>query len=205
MNVVEGEYGELEIRDVDYGFFKKTLETLPEEPEFSELIFLAEGIIPPDHNDENDRIRYLEECKEKGVIPTTIEFEWNQERNFFVPEERQRGYSLGIVDSAERDMMFHGGRNYRLTFKTNRGTFGNFMDDEFDKLSKEGYQLVSGDLALTTYDLTGYNQGTYAGMQLLLRSFRGNDLNRELTLKNHAGGEKIREEGFREWFRGLVA
>ena len=186
---------------------KRALDTIPVSPECSNLTFLASGVLPVEHfrmitpEAEAERVRYIDECRSKGIVPfTTLDFEWNDVREMLTPGNMQRDYWRG--NSSEVANLFHGGRMHRIRFSSVRGRQFSHLVEAFNILSMEDYQPVDANLALTTHHETGYNQGDYADMQLMFASFR--DGTRKLTLRGNAS-DKVDDTMFREWFAGLSA
>jgi hypothetical protein len=85
-----------------------------------------------------------------------------------------------------------GGRIHQLSFKTDRFSFPLFSKKHLDILIANNYKLARGHLDLTTYHLTGYNQGDYGDTMLLL--------GKDIELKE---GCRVKEEDLatlKEWF-----
>lgn len=160
----------LTLQNVPYELFLEVMSSVPIEPKYADVIFLAHGIFPPSDIDNKEKTRYLNECREKGIVPfTTLEFGYNEKKGLFLPElSPTRYYNPSNLD--EVNLLFKGGKNYRFEFRTKPHEFEEFKKN-LPSLLQEDYKLMDADLYLTTYRLTGYTQGTYGDARIFLKSF----------------------------------
>ena len=162
--------------------------TVPIKPRMADLNFLAEGI-PTYSKLEAQIMRW---CGEHKVFPlSTAHFRYSEEKKIFVPTV---GTELSGVDSKT---VMPGGRFHCLNYETRTPLqFERFVQTEVDALKQHGYRPSTSNLAITTYRLTGYNQGTYPDTEI----FMTND-KIDLRLKSRLTEEQ--KTRLREWFTNL--
>lgn len=191
----------LVIRNASQDLFLEALKTVPLQPQYATLEFVAEGIREPwPSKEDKDRIGFIESCRAKGVIPfSTILFE-PKERVFVPSNSFFEGFRLAYDSLGD---LVKGGKIHTLKFKTNPGYFELFMDKHLGQITGNGYEISKADLALTTYRLTGYNEGTYEDTQLFLEE--NNKIRLSLGgMRNYDEAEGQRKrESLEHWFREL--
>lgn len=205
----------LNLQNVPYELFLEVMDSVPIEPQYADVSFLAHGILPPRYQNDEDRGRYLDVCKQKGVIPfTNLEFEYDRNSQLFVPSRRpdkgvvtSQYFSGNPIKSNEIERFFQGGKIHRIEFKSRPSEFTESMFPEFRRnlanLSQEGYQIGDAELDLTVYHRGGYEEGTYGDTEVYLRTLR-HPLEREFSVKfGRRATSSEKSQDIFEWFNGL--
>ena len=212
---------ELKLQNTSYELFTEVMNTVPIDPKYVEVSFLAGGVLPPRHQNDKgpktikDRGRYLDECNKKGVMPfTNLDFEWDKERGLFVPLSRQDTaitsiyYSGHPIQENEIEHISQGGKIHRLEFKARPREFTESRFAEFKKnlarLSLKGYQMWCAELSLTVGYQGGYDENTtYGDTEVYLSTLR-NPIERELRVKIGRRDTSDEEtQKVMDWFNGL--
>lgn len=180
------------IKNTSQELVLEAFRTLPMEPEQSNITLLADGVSIPYRND-SDQVKkaYDETCRERGIIPGSG-IVWEIHNDILRPTQP-------AIGSYKPERVFSGGRINQIRIE---GGFNFFRDNLLEEAVSNGYKVSWADLALTTYHLTGYNQGDYpdtilqfgAGIESL-----GKGLN--LIIGSHI--ERADADKLRDWFRGL--
>ncbi len=174
-HTIKNHLGDLAIKAI------KTLPLIPEQ--ISYMYFLANGI--PRGNER--------ECREAGIMPDTIlKFRYDTDLSLYTTREPISDRKDCFEDLTK------GGRIHQILFETSLYGEDNFKDfiQKVERLREEGYELHRGTLAITTYHLTGYNQGDYPDTKL-----RFGKKNLELKEGREISNEDL--EKLVTWFNSL--
>ena len=199
---------ELKITSTSQELFIEAIRTLPLELRHFEVFMNANGIQSPTSKEEKEN--YLYECSKNNVMPfTNIQLLYDNDSKLFKPLE---GYSIcemyrNLSDEnkkATTQGIIKGGKIHRIKFEAwipaQKG-FEKFREQVLEEMLQQSYKIDWGDLALTTYHLTGYNQGDYTDTNI---SFGTGYVHKGMRLKI---GHKISEEDERKvigWFKDLI-
>src|SRR3989304_4595822 len=114
----------LEFSVASHELLAEAINTVPLPPRYVEASFFAGGVLSPrSHGDkkDEDRTRYLDECKKQGVMPfTNMDFEYDGISQLFVPSRYQdkantsKYFSGEQIKSSEVDLLFKGGKIHRM-------------------------------------------------------------------------------------------
>ena len=150
---------QLKIANTSPELFLEAVRTLPVEPEYSDLDFLAYGI-SISSNEE-----YFAECRRRNVMPARVELEYSSSKKLFLPSWGGK-FALTyphLESGCEQALKgtLHGGKIHQISIKTGPGEFKFFREGFLDNLLQEEYQLAQGDIWITTYRLGEYSGGGY--------------------------------------------
>jgi len=153
---------QLKIANTSPELFLEAVMTLPVEPRYADFNFLAYGL-SMSVNEE-----YLEECRRRNVMPARVELEYSSNKKLFLPSlggkfalTYENEHNLANVSHCLKGIL-HGGKINEILIKTIKGEFKFFREGLLDNLLQEEYQLVQGDIWITTYRLGEYSGGGYA-------------------------------------------
>ena len=154
--------------------------------------------------------KQLLECSDKGVMPfSTLTFKYDGQNKLFrpqslfdkfisIPEDLPINVKKSIASSPLRKGIVN-----KLVIKTSHHEFEIFQNDFLDVLLGQGYLIDSGELSLTTYRLTGYNEGTYTDNELILgrHGLGKNRLELRIGDSNNIASHSL--ESIESWFSEL--
>lgn len=173
--------GELVLKDAPPDLRIRALETLPVPIEFGEVYLTARGIDPYGGRDANEEVRheYLRKCREAGIIPnSTLTLTTYLDDKSFYPRShpveisyRSDEGETGAATTRESivQAFVRGGKFATIKFNiANNDAFSIFKLKHLRQTLDQGYEIDSADLALTSYRLSGYNEGRYYGASLLV-------------------------------------
>lgn len=185
----------------------RAIETLPLPIEGAEVFFTINGTVrwQGGSGDENVRKEYLRMCSEGGVIPNStlkIETAWDTQK-LFVPRNPVGISGLNGDDQVSiqtREVMIQrllgGGKFAAIECKIGSDApFSDFKQGYLRRIIAHGYEIDSADLALTSYRLTGYNEGTYWGTTILIGR-------RSISVKKYIESDAM-YGALRAWFSEL--
>lgn len=186
----------------------KAIETLPVPIKFGEVIFNPRGIYRYGGNDRDESARdeYYRRCREGGIIPnSTLTFgtSYEDEQSFCARRDAVE-IELGNIndDRAVKDTkreatlqgLIKGGKFAVIIYNITTFAFSNFRQVLLPPTLAQGYEMNSATLVLTSYRLTGYNEGVYSDITLHINS-------REIRV---AGGEWFdKYDALKAWFEEL--
>lgn len=184
--------GELVIKDAPPELRIQALETLPVPIELGEVYLTAKGIDRYGGTDENEEVRneYFRKCREAGIIPiSTLTLKTSGDNNSFYPRIQPVEFAIPAGRDEPRtattesivQALVRGGKFATIKFDiATNNAFSGFKRDHLRQTLDQGYEIESAELALTTYRISGYNEGTYYGATLLVgpRGIRVNGENR---------------------------
>jgi len=144
---MESEDGRLRINVVSQPLFLEAIKTLPVSPEFAEI-----------------RLKAVKGLFQGRIVPNwkiKLKYEYNMG---FVPSSYD---GLHLTDASPKSSidLIAGGRISDIELEMRIGVaqegFKQFRDSLLPALIHNKYDLFWGDLVISTYHLTGYNQGDY--------------------------------------------
>lgn len=194
---------DLVINDAAHDHVLTAIKTVPIKPHFSSIVMLAEGIAPPKYGDEQDRARFIGQCRISGVSASSVELESSSP---YVGKEPE----LGIKNARELfkgehaiEDLFCGKRAHQLELSIKWG-FPR-LPESLDGFLRAGYVLHEGTIYTTSYRLTGYNEGDYGDSSFRFRKQKDSQLYR---LELDPGSDNLatsEEQSLKllEWFSGL--
>lgn len=206
-NQVELEGDEVITRKSSPELFLAAVTTVPMPPEFAELCFHAEGLEAPNSTNPEDIEKYRQVCLNRRIVPhSTVKFRYDPGTELFLPD-RMDGFifSTSIPKNLESSTasFIQGGRISKLGFEIGhrygKEEFTSFKEKYLNQLLESGYRLTGGFLALTTYRLTGYNEGTYPDTDLAFGNIHDG-----MRLKFGSKIDRHDVNKLREWFVKLV-
>lgn len=159
--------------------FLEAFKSVPIEPCYSTLVFNADGVKNQDYwNWSTDDKKYLEECDNKGIIPFSfVRFEWDFNEGLFKPRAFLSDSILTNSSPEGIKGLIKGGRVHKIMFTNG---YREAVNDQLPFLLEQNYKINSGDIALSLYHLTGYNQGYYPDTQIIF------------DLENHRNGLELK-------------
>lgn len=170
--------------------FHEALRTIPTTPVYGSIMFSAFGIDKPRYaKDPEADQRYLEECKDKGVMPHTHQqLRYYERGGLYVPSNAHPLANISVdspseIKSAAINGLLIGGKIHQIELGL-KEHYGNeagyrFLVDSFiARMLENDYQISSGELTLSSYHLTGYSEGDYPDWKLKFQtSPRGGEMN----------------------------
>jgi hypothetical protein len=189
--------------------FLEAVNTLPIASPYASIDFEAEGVKIPE--DDANMADYEAECQREGIIPgVEVIFRPKRARTGFIDEPVVFTPSeINLIRPSKSkssliETFAEGGRIYRLsfTFENRIDGLDAFKKDYLDDLLRKGYKISKGDFVLSTYHLTGYNQGDYPDTCL---DFNNNEGRGPLGIRLKFG-HKLNEEDVdkvAKWFEML--
>ena len=149
----------LEIENPSQELLLEIVKTMPVDVELAKISMHANGIENTVYG-ENPNDRYIPECMKGGIMPSSIlRLRYGIGGESFVPmdavfEQVYSDITLGHV--------IKGGKFYNISLDSQEARgFEEFRKSLLGELLEEGYQFHRGGLVLSTYRLSGYNEGEY--------------------------------------------
>jgi len=161
MNDIKGK-----IKDPSRETLQRLVLELPVDPHYANITMVADGIGAPKHGSEKDLQRYLSECDERGIIPSSlVEFKYNLRENTFKNDSEFFVRTACGPENHVIDKTIKGGRIEKIIFETGilppNDAFSKFKKTHLPSLLRNGYEFGDMEIALNTYSLKGYNEGIY--------------------------------------------
>ncbi|MBT3404913.1 hypothetical protein HN832_01700 [archaeon] len=189
----------MEIKNVSNSELVEVVKTLPLTPEYGSVALNLGGLEVPGVVGNHEE--YVEKCLQKGGVPYLTQMFKMRGGKYELEKEISTG-DYSKIEQAELMSHIIGGKipaGQRFEFsKSSPEGFVDFKDRFLDILSEKGYEFSYMDISLTTYHLTGLNQGDYPDTTLTF-----NSIHRKLKLKE---GWKITPQNWgtlKDWFEGL--
>lgn len=184
------------------------LRTIPVTPIHAEMTFLAEGLEAPFTRGQEEIARYMQECTVKGIVPysvTNIEIRDGKIfRNESSVEPPTREDSESLKEAAVFSR-FNRTREHKvhLNFHIHAqwGSYDAIRDRYLDQLLNLGYQIGRTELWLSSYHLSGYNDGDYPATKVTINEFTGNEGIKMRLSRDESKVEDL--DSLRSWFRDL--
>jgi len=136
----------MELNVVNQSLFRDVIKTFPVSPEFAEI-----------------RLRAVKGLFRKEIIPNSkVKLEYDPQEGF-IPKYDALHFTE--VSTSNSIGLIVGGRIQDIELEMRMGSahegFRQFRDQLLPVLIHNKYDLFLGDLVISTYHLTGYNQGNY--------------------------------------------
>ncbi len=208
MTLTMEELGTIGTKKVSQELFREAVETIPSHIEYAGLEFTYAGI--PRFGYEDDEKKYVSECVQQGVMPfSQLKLNYKSDFKCFILETSFNENFLGIdrnsteeIKNASFNGMLKGGKIHSMETLVGDGhnllKFEDFKEEFLKKFLEAGYHLSGGDFWLSSYHLTGYNQGNYRESGMLLEHRKGIELQLE-KYPNADGKQRLVE-----WFTQLT-
>ena len=202
------ELGNIGTKKVSQELFREAVETIPSHIEYAGLEFVYAGIFKS--RCKEDEEKHVSECIQQGVMPfSQLKLNYKSDFKCFILETSFNENFLGIdrnsteeIKNASFNGMLKGGKIHSMETLVGDGhnllKFEDFKEEFLKKFLEAGYHLSGGDLWLSSYHLTGYNQGNYRESGMSLDHRRGIEL-QLAEFPNIDGKQKLIE-----WFAQLA-
>lgn len=187
--------------------YVEALRTIPVTPIHAEMTFLAEGFDTPYTRDEERIEKYMRECTIKGIAPYSVTNIQIQDGKI-VKSESSVEFPSGDQLSALRETAFLSRLERRREQKVRMefdiyhqyGSYDAIKNSYLDQILNQGYEVDRAELWLSSYHLSGYNDGDYPATQVTINGLANTGIRMRLD-SDESKAEDL--AGLRSWFRDL--